>query len=220
MRRFAFLLATAAILPVACNNAAGPGITLPDAGPSNNDAFAFIASGGKVALTGKNTKITFVGKKPEGKHDGGFKELKGETTILSIQPGGNTSPDMASIVSLNVEIDATSLYSDDEKLTQHLKSEDFFSVKEHPTIKFVSTECKGANGKPDDVTVSGNLTLRGVTKPFSFPVKINKEKFFYMTGEFKLNRSEFGMTFGKGKVDDEVSVKVVVGVEPKAPAKK
>ncbi|HVK13833.1 MAG TPA: hypothetical protein VM597_34140, partial [Gemmataceae bacterium] len=42
---------------------------------------AAVAADTKVALTGENTKITFVGTKPDGKHEGGFKALTGTATV-------------------------------------------------------------------------------------------------------------------------------------------
>src|SRR5688572_17686342 len=86
-------------------------------------------AGGTIALDGTNTKIEFVGTKPNGKHEGGFKNVAG--TAVGAEPTD---------LKIDVEIDTTSLYSDNPKLTQHLKSPDFFGVKTHPKAKFVSTK--------------------------------------------------------------------------------
>ncbi|MBY0456893.1 MAG: YceI family protein, partial [Gemmataceae bacterium] len=85
----------------------------------------------KYALTGDNTTVTFVGKKPDGKHTGGFKKLTGTATV----PDGDLTK-----MTVEVTIETDSLYSDDEKLTGHLKNADFFDVKNHPKATFKSTK--------------------------------------------------------------------------------
>src|SRR5262249_25742699 len=89
-----------------------------------------VLAGAQFPLTGTNTTIKFVGTKPGGKQVGGFKELTGTATVEGTDP---------TTLKLNVEIDMNSLYTDTPKLTNHLKSPDFFSVKSNPKSKFVST---------------------------------------------------------------------------------
>src|SRR5258708_4338144 len=81
----------------------------------------------KLALTGDNTKITFVGSKADGKHEGGFKKLTGSATF----DGTN-----ATSLKIAVEIDMNSTYTDNDMLTGHLKGPDFFGVKANPKSKF------------------------------------------------------------------------------------
>ncbi|MCI0682400.1 MAG: hypothetical protein L0Y71_09865 [Gemmataceae bacterium] len=64
----------------------------------------------EFALTGGNTTVTFIGTKPNGKHDGGFKTLTGAASV----PGDDLTK-----LKIQVEIDTTSLYSDNPKLTNH-----------------------------------------------------------------------------------------------------
>lgn len=153
----------------------------------------------KFPLSGENTKITFVGTKKDGKHEGGFKTLSGSATLGTNDPTG---------LKIEVEIDTKSLYSDEPKLTSHLKSPDFFDVASKPTAKFTSTKVE--KGK-DGFTVTGDLTLLGKTKSISFPAKIatSGEK-LTLTSEFKIDRTEFGMTYGAGRVDKDVSIKVAL----------
>ena len=54
------------------------------------------------------------------------------------------------------------IVTDDENLTGHLLSPDFFDAERHPELRFSSTEIRREEGK---VVVSGELTLKGVTKP-------------------------------------------------------
>ncbi len=163
-------------------------------------AFSFLTSAAlaaeiKYPLTGTNTKVEWTGTKSDGKHDGGFKKLKGTAVV----------DDEA--LSFDVEIDCASLYSDNEKLTGHLKSPDFFSVKEHKTAKFKSTAVeKGEKG----YTVTGDLTLLGKTKEISFPAEVDTNGKVSLKADFKIDRTEFGMTYGKGKVDEQVALRIRV----------
>ena len=151
----------------------------------------------KYALTGDNTKITFVGTKKGGKHEGGFKKLAGTATVTDGNPA---------TLKIETEIETASLYSDDNKLTGHLKSPDFFGVKDNPKATFKSTKVEKTD---KGYTITGDLTLLGKTKPVTMPanVVVDGEK-LTLTSEFKINRSDWGMTFGKGMVDDAVSLKV------------
>ena len=72
-----------------------------------------------VPLTGDNCKITFVGTKKTGKHDGGFKKLTG-TAKFGADP---------TTLKMDVEIDMNSIFTDNDQVTNHLKSPDFFDVK-------------------------------------------------------------------------------------------
>ena len=154
-------------------------------------------AGGTFTLNGKNTKIEFVGTKPNGKHDGGFEALAGTASATGTDP---------TTLKIEVEIDTSSLYTDTPKLTQHLKSPDFFSVKTFPKAKFASTKVARM---ADGYTVTGDLTLIGKTKSISFPANIKVGGGgLTLTSKFQINRQDFGMSFGTGKVDDQVTLKV------------
>jgi polyisoprenoid-binding protein YceI len=160
---------------------------------------------GKVALSADNTQIHFVGTKPDGMHDGGFSTFTG---TLELNEKGDAPK------ALNLDIDAASLFTDTDKLTGHLKSKDFFDVAKFPKATFASTKIEaGKNGTYD---VSGNLTLHGETKEITFPIKVAIAK-GTLSGDstFTIDRKDYGMTYGPGKVDDTVTIKVKVGVAGK-----
>lgn len=153
------------------------------------------AADAKYTLTGENTKIEWTGTKKAGKHEGGFKTLTGTAAVT--KDG----------VAFTVEIDCTSLHSDNAQLTGHLKNADFFNVKDHPKAKFASKKVvKGDKG----YTVTGDLTLLGKTKEITFPAEITTDMGMTVKSEFKINRMDFGMKYGKGQVDDDVSIKVTM----------
>ena len=158
-----------------------------------------LAADVKFPLTGDNTKIEFTGTKSDGKHEGGFKTVTGNATVSDGK------------VKLEVEIDMDSLYTDTDKLTAHLKSPDFFGVKANPKSKFVTTKVEG---KGDEWTVTGDLTLNGTTKSISFPAKVTLgDDKFALKSSFKINRNDFGITYGKGKIDEDVALKLDVNAK-------
>lgn len=64
--------------------------------------------------------------------------------------------------SLNVTIDPASVDTQEEKRDAHLRSADFFDVEHHPTMTFRSKKIVDAGG--GDLRVTGDLTIRGVTR--------------------------------------------------------
>lgn len=152
-------------------------------------------------LTGENTQVLFTGTKKSGdNHSGGFKTLSGEIVTAGV-----------TVESIVVTIETESLFSDADRLTGHLKNEDFFSVNEFPEMKFESTSIEGEG----DITVTGTLTMHGQTGEVSFPAKVTMDgDAVSLTSEFKVDRTKFGMNY-VGKPDDpinaDVDIKIVVG---------
>src|SRR5260370_32425440 len=120
-----------------------------------------LASGADFPLTDKNTTITFIGSKPQGKHDGGFKSVTGTARV--------EKNDLTTL-KITLDIDMTSIYTDTAKLTTHLKSPDFFAVKSNPKSKFVSTKVEKSG---DEYKVTGDLTMLGKTRPINFPATLS-----------------------------------------------
>ncbi len=98
---------------------------------------------------------------------------------------------------------------------RHLRTADFFDVENFPELSFKSTkvEKKGKN-----LIVTGDFSLRGVTKSISFPVQmvgfVDNERATRMgvTGETTINRRDFGVNYGKNlpngtaELSDEVKI--------------
>ncbi len=154
-------------------------------------------------LTPENTKIQFIGKKPEGKHEGGFAKFSGKIELPS---------DDVSAAGISMEIEMDSTYSDDPKLTQHLLSPDFFGARTHPKSTFTSTSIDAGDSQ-DHYVIKGDLTLHGVTKAINFPaeIKLSKDESVAVRSQFTINRNDFGISYGPGKINDEVSISVTVG---------
>jgi len=89
-------------------------------------------------------------------------------------------------------------------LLGHLRTTDFFDVKEHPTASFVMTAASpiaGATGGVATHQISGRLTLRGVTHGLTFPAVIAAADVDHVTAQahLQLDRTLFGSRYGSGK---------------------
>ncbi|CAN5557206.1 YceI family protein [soil metagenome] len=94
---------------------------------------------------------------------------------------------------------------------KHLKSPDFFSAKEFPTIHFKSTSVKSAG--ENKFEVAGEMTLHGVTKPITVTIErvgaSNNPKFGDRVGfisTFTVKRTDFGMSGMTDMIGDEVEI--------------
>lgn len=119
---------------------------------------------------------------------------------------------------IEVTIDATSINTRNEDRDNHLRSGDFFDAENHPTITFVATDIKSKGGNEYDVT--GDLTIRGTTKPVTLDVTFEGQSKDPMggstvagfSGATKISREEFGLTWnaaletGGVLVSDEVKI--------------
>jgi polyisoprenoid-binding protein YceI len=124
---------------------------------------------------------------------------------------------------INATIDVNSVTTRVAARDEHLKTDDFFDVKNHPTMKFVSTSItpKG-NGR---YNLTGNLTLRGVTKPVTLemtapagPVTVRGDTRLGASASGTINRKDFGVKYhelldnGGLAVADNVSIQIDVEV--------
>jgi polyisoprenoid-binding protein YceI len=165
--------------------------------------FCWIASLYAADLTyrinGSNSKIAFTGTKPNGKHEGGFKEFKGTATV---KDGDLTK------AQIKVEIDMTSIFTDTPQVTNHLKTPDFFDVRKYPKATFISSKIEK---KGDDYLVHGKLTMHGVSKDLSFPAKVEAtDAGFSLESSFEINRHDWKVSYGPGRVDDMVKLSLNV----------
>jgi polyisoprenoid-binding protein YceI len=191
--------------PPTANTNPLPGKTPPTPVPIEN---------GVVTLSPENTRIEFVGT-----HSG---ENPDPRTGTFTKFSGKIEVDAAAkaVKSITIDIDATTIATAFEKLTAHLNSPDFFDSQEFPTAKFASTEITPDGGE-GQFTVKGDLTLHGVTKQVSFPIKSTiSDKDFTSKSEFSIDRTHFGMDAEsvKGKVENNVSLTIIVGEKNVVPA--
>jgi len=149
-----------------------------------------------MQIDSKVSKIEFVGSKEDGKHSGGFKKVEGSATVDKETPTAGA---------ISLVIDAKSLWSDDEKLTDHLKNADFFNVREYPTITFTSTKIVVTGEKSGEII--GNLTMLGVKVETTVPITAEvSDNEIHLHAKFKIDRTKWGMKYGVGKIKNDVEM--------------
>lgn len=163
-------------------------------------------SGQKYSITPENSKIDWVGSKVTGSHNGSFEKFTGQ-----IDYTGN--PETSRV---QINIDATSIASDDPKLTEHLKSPDFFDVAKFPQATFVSTAIRPGGDKGASHTVTGNLTMHGQTKAVTFPATIAATgDAITVDSNFAINRKDFGINYA-GAANNLIRDEVVLTLKIRA----
>ncbi len=167
--------------------------------------------GAKYAIAPDTSTVNLTGSKPTKEHKIKVPKFSGTIEI----PEGK--PETARV---NVEIDMKSIEADDAKLTGHLQSPDFFWTEKFPTATFTTTEVKAGGDKGATHTITGNFTLRGVTKSLTFPatVAIAADK-VSVKAEFVLNRKNWDVVY-PGMADDLIRDEVVVKLDLNAPVSK
>ena len=142
---------------------------------------------------------------------GQFADIKGTVKFDPADP---------SKTNVEVEIDATSINTANERRDKHLRSADFFDVEKHPSIRFVSKRVEGS--APSGLKLIGDLTMHGVTKEIALNVEgpapavadgRGGEK-SGVSASAKINRSDFGLTWNRAleaggvTVSDEVTLEI------------
>jgi len=158
------------------------------------------AQGQKYQITPQNSKIEFIGSKVTGKENGSFGEFSGQIDYAGAPENSRVS----------ITIKSDSITTGEPDLTKHLKTADFFDVAKYPETTFVSTAIKPGGDKGATHTVTGNLTLHGVTKAITFPATINvTPDAATVESSFSINRKDFGINYA-GAADNLIRDDVVL----------
>ncbi|MFC3199444.1 YceI family protein [Parapedobacter deserti] len=161
------------------------------------------AAGEALTVDTSASSVVWTGRKVSGQHHGTVKIKSG--TLLVDQgklTGGNFVIDLNTIDNQDLEGEYKG------KLEGHLKSDDFFDVANHPDATFEITGVK--DGSEDGVVVvSGNLTLRGVTKNITFDANVEEasDTAVRATADFNIAREDWGITYS-GQADDLISKEI------------
>ena len=115
---------------------------------------------------------------------------------------------------LDVEIAAKSVFSANKKRDDHLKGPDFFNVKQFPKITFKATKIAK---KGEAYAITGNLTMKGKTKPVTFEMmKVGEGKDPWgkyragFSGTMTINRLDFGVDYMPGGLSNDVKLTISV----------
>ena len=129
--------------------------------------------------------------------------------------------------SVTAEIDVASIDTREAKRDEHLRGTDFFDVEKHPTMRFVSKKVEQIDATR--YTVTGDLTLRGVTRQVAFAVEGSSTPITDPWGNLRLggvatatiDRTEFGLSYnrlleaGGVTIGEEVSITIDFELTPK-----
>ena len=191
------------LLAAACSNPASdqPKAVTSEAAP----AASAPAAGQRYLITPEHCKIEFVGSKVTGSSENGsFEKFTGE-----INHAG--TPEQSRV---RITIDLTSVKTNADKLTEHLKTADFFDVAKYPQATFESTAIRAGGEKGATHTITGNLQLHGVTRSISFPATIAvTPDAVTVESSFAINRKDFGINYtgaGDNLIRDDVVLKLQV----------
>jgi polyisoprenoid-binding protein YceI len=135
---------------------------------------------------------------------------------------GEIGADLANLGTGRVDIYAYpgSIDTGNKERDEHLRTSDFFDVRKYPTIRFTSTEIKATGSK---LTITGDLTIKGVTKRVTLDGKLSGITKKDMSGRSriaflattKINRQDFGLSWnrlveGTTMLGDEVDVEIAI----------
>ncbi|HWS82633.1 MAG TPA: YceI family protein [Ktedonobacteraceae bacterium] len=149
---------------------------------------------------------------------GKFNVLSGTLNIDEANPANS---------SIEAEVDATSIDTNEPNRDNHLRSPDFFDVEKYPKLTFKSTKVEPAGD--NEYKVTGDLTMHGVTKPVVFNVEYSGQakdpsgsQHAGFSAKTKISRKEWGLTWnqlietGGALVSDEVKIEVDLAAVTKA----
>ncbi len=170
------------------------------------------SASGTWAVDRSHSEVGFQIRHLMAKVRGSFAQFDGAVKVDAARPEAS---------SVSFVVKTASVDTKEPKRDEHLRSADFFDAAKFPEIRFVSTSVKAAGENRYDVT--GDLTLRGVTKRVTLPVTflgVQKDPWGNEKAGFEtavvLNRKDFGVSWNKALdqggyiLGDEVTVSIAL----------
>ncbi len=155
----------------------------------------------------QKSSVEWYAEKVTGKHNGTIRLISGELANNHGKFGGKFIMDMTSISCADLEGEYKN------KLEGHLKSEDFFSVKNHPTATFEisnMTAINGAKAGSPNFTVAGKMTIKGITKDVTFPASVSfSGTNMVATADIVIDRSKFDVRYGSKSFFADIGDKAI-----------
>jgi len=142
----------------------------------------------KKEVKTETSTITWKAYKVTGSHYGTV-DLKSGSLVFDGDKltGGEFEADMTTLVATDLEGESKG------KLEGHLKSDDFFGTEKHTAAKLVFTKVEPTGKNSYEVT--GDLTIKGVSKPVTFDVSVYGSK---ATATVKVDRTAYDIKYGSG----------------------
>lgn len=167
--------------------------------------YAFTPKSTKVAtdtynVVTQSSRVDWVGTKKSGYHTGFFTLKSGEVQLAE-----------GKLVGGKFVIDLTSVTVTDgagDRLTNHLKSKDFFDVAVNTEAVYEINNVKYTTD--NTCSISGTLNMKGVSVPVSFTAMIRNadDKRFFGQAFFSIDRTQWGINYGPGNVANDVQLSV------------
>lgn len=121
-------------------------------------------------------------------------------------------------------MDLANLTSDNARLTTHLKNDDFFSVDKFPSSKFEITKVTKVG--TDRVSITGNLTIKGITNPITFQASVKQQKgvIVAVASGVKVDRTKYDIKYrsknffgdiGDKAIEDEFELNINLSAKKK-----
>lgn len=153
-----------------------------------------------VVIDTKESIVAWKGSSVHGAHTGYVYISKGELMIENGEFMGGT-----------VEVDMSTIEGDDHRsdnnLIKHLKDSDFFDVKIFPFSTIAITKVTSIN---EDKEITGNLTIKGITNPVTFPVKMEmKDGIVKASGKLVIDRTKWDVRYNSGKFYDNLADRAI-----------
>ena len=206
----AAVIALFALLMFGCTDPAAnkPRATVGNAAPEAETAKPGAAE--KLIISPDNSKVEFVASKVTRTHNGSFKQFTGTIDLVN-----NKAEDSR----VTIDIQTNSVVTDDDALTKHLQTPDFFDAQKFPKAIFTSTKIEAGTAAGATHTVTGNFDLHGVKKAIAFPATIQiAADSVTINADFSINRKDWSLLY-PGKADDLIHDLVAIKLSVKAPRK-
>jgi polyisoprenoid-binding protein YceI len=129
--------------------------------------------------------------------EGGFTGLQGNIIF---------DPNNLTASTIEATLDANTVNTSNKSRDGHLRKEEYFDVSKYPKIKLTSTKINNST-KADTYMLTGKLTIKNVVKDISFPFTATPKGSDYLfTGEFKINRRDFGVGGNSISMSDNLTI--------------
>ena len=149
------------------------------------------------------SKMRWEGKKVTGSHNGTIQIREGVIVKEGKSFKAKISIDMNSIVCKDIK---DREYN--QKLVDHLKSQDFFHTAKHKTAKLELLKAEPKKG--NTYTIFARITVRGISQKLKFPAKVKFTKNrIQAEGEIKIDRTKFNIKYNSGKFFKSLGDKLI-----------
>ncbi|UJP66005.1 YceI family protein [Mongoliitalea daihaiensis] len=157
-----------------------------------------------MIVSKSESTVTWKGKKVTGEHFGKVTISKADLQVVNNRIiGGSFEMDMTSITVEDIK-DANS----NKRLTDHLKSDDFFSVDTFNKASMVIKDAKTSNGK--DYQMTADLTIKGITQPVTFTAKAETQgNKMIATSKIVFDRTKYDIKYRSGNYFENLADRLI-----------